>query len=79
MTIYRIDIRRHGRLLGHFESGTPWSLEAARDIAATLGKADGYQLTFALARDERRLVESGPNGMRLVSSEPLFVATTLEG
>lgn len=79
MTIYRIDIRRHGRLLGHFESATPWSLEATRDIAATLGKADGYQLTFALARDERRLVESGPNGMRLVSSEPLFVPTTLEG
>jgi len=48
-------------------------------VAATLDAACGYQLDYQVARDERRLIESGPAGMRLVSSEPLFVAATLEG
>jgi len=79
MTVYRINIRHQGQLPGHVESATPWSLQAARQVAATLDAAGGYQLDYQVARDERRLIESGPAGMRLVSSEPLFVAATFEG
>ena len=78
MSIYRINIWRHGKLLGHFESATPWAQEAAREIASVLRAAPGYRMEFLVARDERRLVESGPGGMRLVSSEPVFEALALE-
>lgn len=41
MTVYRINIRHQGQLLGHVESATPWSLQAARQVAATLDAAGG--------------------------------------
>ncbi|MCC2957569.1 cytoplasmic protein [Massilia sp. IC2-477] len=78
MSVYRINIWRHGKLLGHFESATPWARDAARELAALLGAAREYRLEYLAARDERRLIESGPAGMRLVSSEPVFEAATLE-
>jgi len=78
MSIYRINIWRHGTLLGHFQSDTPWAEDAARDIAALLGSNPAYRLEILAAHSERRLVESGPGGMRLVSSEPLFAPATLE-
>jgi hypothetical protein len=49
-----------------------------KDIAARLGEADGYRLELLVADSERRLLESGPDGVRLLSSEPLFIATTLK-
>lgn len=72
MHTYRLVIHRHDRLLGHFESGTPWSHDAIKDIAAHLSEADGYRLEFLVASGERRLLESRPDGVRVLSSELLF-------
>jgi len=69
---YRLVIYRHDRLLGHFESDTPWSREAARDIAARLSADDGYRLELLVADGERRLLESTPQGLRVLSREPEF-------
>jgi hypothetical protein len=75
---YRLIVHRHGRLLGHFESDTPQSLEAARDIAACLHASDGYRLELLVADGERRLLEGTPQGLRVLSREPLFKPASLD-
>lgn len=71
MQKYRLTLQRHGQLLGHFESDVPWAREAVRGLVASLGEL-GYDLELQVADGERRLLESTPQGIRLVSSEPLF-------
>ncbi len=78
MDTYRLVIRRHDRLLGHFESGAPWSREAVEDIAARLPAADGYRLELLVASGERRLLESSRDGIRVLSSDLLFTTTSLD-
>lgn len=78
MQTYRLNIRRHGKLLGHFESNASGSLDAVKDIAARLPEAEGYFLELLVAKDERRLLESGPDGIRVLCSSPVFIAATNE-
>lgn len=77
MNTYRLIIHNRDRLLGHFESSTPSSREAIKEIADCL-KRNGYQLELLVAYDERRLVESTSDGVRLLSSEPLFKPASLD-
>lgn len=77
MQIHRLIIHRNERLLGHFDSDVPWSREAVQDIAARLPKADGYRLELLVASEQQRVLESGPNGVRLLYSTPLFTPTSL--
>lgn len=72
MQTYRLVITRHDKLLGHFESSTPWSLEAVRDIAGHLLAEEGYQLELQVAYDERRILDTGAGVVRIMSCEPLF-------
>ena len=51
------------------------ALADSRDIAARLPAKDGYQLSLQVADGERRLLESTPQGIRLLASENLFVST----
>ncbi|WP_406625200.1 cytoplasmic protein [Acidovorax sp. SDU_ACID1] len=78
MHTYRLVIRRHDKPLGHFESSTPWSREAVEDIAARLPAADGYRLELLIANGERRLLESGPDGIRVLSTDLIFTTTSLD-
>lgn len=71
MNRYRLMVSRNNRLAGHFESATPWALEAVQDIARCLADA-GYAIQFQVADGERRLLESGPEGVRVLHSEPIF-------
>ena len=77
MQIHRLIIHRNERLLGHFDSDVPWSLEAVQDIAARLPEADGYRLELLVASGERRILESSPSGVRVLASDPLLTPATL--
>lgn len=72
MKAYRLVISRHGRLLGQFESETPWAEEAVSDLLRRLPAQDGYRTELFVAHDERRLLESGPGGLKILGREPLF-------
>lgn len=78
MHTYRLIIRRHDRLLGHFESDAPWSLDAVKDIATRLSERDGYRLELLMADGEKRLLESTPRGIRALSIEKLFRRASLD-
>ena len=71
MNKYRLMVHKHDKLLGHFESDTPWAREAVRDISRCLVEA-GYELKLLVSNSERRLLDSGPDGIRVLSSEPIF-------
>ena len=72
MPCYRLFVYRHDKPLGHFDADSVDALDAVRDIAARLPAQDGYRLELAVAHDERRLLESGPDGLRVLAREPLF-------
>lgn len=72
MSTYRLLIHQKDRYLGHFESSTPWSLEAVTTIAASLQKLEEYRLEVLVACDERRILENTSEGTRLICIEPLF-------
>lgn len=77
MQTHRLIIHRHERLLGHFDSSVPWSLEAVQDLVARLPETDGYRLELLVSSGERRILESSPSGVRVLSSDPLFSPATL--
>ncbi|MCP1624994.1 cytoplasmic protein [Pseudomonas nitroreducens] len=74
---YRLIIQRHGQLLGHFDSDLPWARDAVRAIAESLG-GQGFDLELQVADSERRLLESSPEGIRVLASEPLYRPMPLE-
>ncbi|VVO54182.1 cytoplasmic protein [Pseudomonas fluorescens] len=76
MKKFRLTVRKSEKLLGHFESDAPWAEDAVQDIAHCLSEA-GYTLELLVADGERRLLESGPEGIRILSSKPIFKSTTL--
>ncbi len=77
MNRYRLMVRKGARLLGHFESATPWARDAVQDISRCLAGA-GYDLELLVADGERRLLDCAPDGIRLLASEPLFKRAELQ-
>lgn len=71
MKMYRLIIRKNGRLVGCFESSTPSAEASAREMYRVL-ESHNYQLDIQVAREERRIFESTPHGLKLLSSEPIF-------
>ncbi|MGE8362780.1 cytoplasmic protein [Pseudomonas sp.] len=76
MHTFRLTIHRQDKLLGHFESDAPWAADAVRELATTLTDA-GYDLALLVADSERQLLESSPEGIRVLSREPIFKAVPL--
>lgn len=72
MKLYRLVIYNQEKLFGHFESDLPWSLTAINKVAENLKPDDGYRLELFLAEDEKRFIESSPDGIKVISREPLF-------
>lgn len=75
---YRLSVHKNDTLLGHFESSTPWAKSALQDIAGRLSADDGYRLECFVAEDERRIVEAGPGGVKVLCSEHVFKTMALE-
>ena len=77
MHTHRLIIHRHDRLLGHFDSSLPWSLEAVAEVALRLPETEGYRLELFVARSEQRVLESSPDGVRVLYSNPIFTPANL--
>lgn len=77
MKAYRLVISRHGRLLGQFDSDTPWADDAIRDLLQRLPVRDGYRTELFVAYEERRLLESGPHWVKILGREPAFLPLSI--
>lgn len=75
---FQLVVRKDDRLLGHFESSAPWSKEAVQAVASALNAAQGFELQFLIATDEKRIVESGPSGIKVLAREYIFKPYEME-
>lgn len=72
MSGYRLIVHRNDVLLGRFDSDGPQARQHLQTIAATLPAAEGFQLQWQQAVGEQRLLSSGPQGLRVLSSEAVY-------
>lgn len=70
---FRVEVQKEGRAWCAVDIQNPWSEEALRDVTRRFPAEEGFQVSIGVAVDERRLLESGPQGrLRLLASEPIF-------
>ncbi|UJJ60239.1 cytoplasmic protein [Rhodanobacter denitrificans] len=74
MNTYRLVIKRQGALVGNLDFASTTALDGIRDIARHLAAADGCTLELQVESGQRRLLESTPEGIRLLAAEVLFRA-----
>ncbi len=76
MKCYRLVIRHNGRLVGHFDTSGQDALEDVCVARAMFGVTGGYQCELLVSDSERRMLESGPEGMKVLMREPCFRPVT---
>lgn len=72
MSSYRLIIHRHEQRWGRFDSEGPRAREHLIALAARLPEADGFRLQWQQAVGEQRLLHSGPDGLKVLSSEAVY-------
>lgn len=72
MATCRLIVNLEGRLLGHFEADGPHALNDIDLIASNFQKIPGFELELLVAQGERRILETGPDSIRVLSAEPIF-------
>ncbi len=78
MKSYRLVVHQNGRLIGHFETSGRNALEDVCVARAIFGVTGGYQCELQVSDCERRMLESGPEGMKILMSEKCFRPMTSE-
>lgn len=73
MKSYRLVVRQQGRIVGHFETSGLEDICVAR---AMFGITGGYQCELQVSDSERRMLESGPDGMKILMREKCFRPVT---
>ena len=76
MKSYRLVVRQQGRIVGHFDTTGEAALEDACVARSLFGLAGGYQCVLLVSESERRILESTPGGMRVLSREKCYRAVT---
>lgn len=76
---FRLEVSLHGRAWCRIDADMPWASEAVGDIISRLPESAGYRVKIYVATEERRIVESGPEGVRLLAREPIFQSLQGEG
>ena len=76
MKSYRLVVRHNGRMVGHFETSGQNALEDVYVARAIFGITGGYQCELQESDCERRMLESGPEGMKILMSEKCFRPVT---
>ncbi|HDT0782240.1 TPA: cytoplasmic protein, partial [Klebsiella aerogenes] len=69
MHSYRLVVRREGRTVGHFETMGMNALEDACRARTMFENESGCQCELWVADSERRILESSPQGMKILASE----------
>ncbi|WP_343651317.1 hypothetical protein [Stenotrophomonas sp.] len=75
MTVYRLNLYRGDRLLGHFETGTATGREDLRELVDRLSV--DYRVETLASYDEKRLVEASAEGIKVLYRELQFRAEDL--
>lgn len=76
MKSYRLVLRQQGRIVGHFDTTGEAALKDACVARSLFGLAGGYQCELLVADSERRILESTPEGLRVLSREKCYRSVT---
>ena len=72
MKSYRLVVRQQGRVVGHFETTGSEALEDVCEVGSLFGAGGGYQCDLQVSDSEKRILESGPEGMKILSREKCY-------
>ncbi|HFZ8995728.1 TPA: cytoplasmic protein [Citrobacter freundii] len=72
MKSYRLVVRQQGRMVGHFDTSGLNALEDICVARAIFSVAGGYQCELLVADSEKRMLESGPDGMKILMREACY-------
>lgn len=72
MSSHRLIVHQYGVLLGRFDSDGPQARHNLHTLAAQLPALHGFHLQWQQAIGEQRLLSSGPQGLRVLSSEVVY-------
>lgn len=75
---YRIIVWKDLRLWCRIDSHGPFAKEAMKEMLALLSAQDGYSVEIQISHDDKRILETGPNGIRLLATEPIFNTVELD-
>ncbi|HEE9831306.1 TPA: cytoplasmic protein [Citrobacter freundii] len=76
MKSYRLVVRQNGRMVGHFDTCGTAALEDICVARAMFGIAGCYDCELLVADSERRMLESGPEGMKILMREACYRPVT---
>ncbi|WP_434639413.1 cytoplasmic protein [Klebsiella sp. I138] len=72
MKSYRLVVRQQGRVVGHFDTTGNEALEDVCVARSLFGVTGGYQCDLLVSENEQRILESGPEGMKVLSREKCY-------
>lgn len=72
MNPYKILLWQNQRLLGQFESAPNTGQELAALICSRFPTTAGFRTEVLVACDEKRIIESSRQGIRLISREVIY-------
>ena len=76
MKSYRLVVRQQGRIVGYFETAGNEALEDVCVARSLFGVTGGYQCDLLVSDSERRILESTPEGLRILSREKCYQPVT---
>jgi len=74
---FLINVWKNKRLWCRIETDYPWADEVVQDILKNLLVEEGYAFEFFMATDERRIIESSHDSVRLLVREPIYKSISI--
>lgn len=72
MNSYRLVVRQADRLVAHVETTGTQAREDIQAIRALLHTVGEYQCQLLVSDSEKRILESGPEGLKIIHREKYF-------
>jgi hypothetical protein len=69
---YRIIVWKDFRFWCRVDSHGPIAKEAIDEMVTLLNAQHGYSVELQVSHDDKRILETGPNGTRLLAVEPIY-------
>ena len=75
---YRVNVWKNDRLWCRIDVDSPWAHEVVQDLLSRFPSKKGYFAELLVATEDRRILESSPDGVRLLACEPIYEPVTLQ-
>lgn len=74
---YRIVVWKDFRFWCKVDTHGPIAKEAVDEMLTLLAGQPGYSVELQVSTDDKRILETGPNGIKLLATEPIYTTVTI--